>query len=99
MSKPQIVAVVVGVVCAAVPGVDGEHIGLVGHSLGAAAVIRYGAAHPSVGATVAISQGSMAVPASARNVLLVAGGLEFPAYRDGAVQALHAVHPEGRPGA
>ncbi|MES9605579.1 MULTISPECIES: alpha/beta hydrolase [Actinomadura] len=83
----------------AMPKVDGEHIGLVGHSLGAAAVIRYGAAHPSVGATVAISQGSMAVPASARNVLLVAGGLEFPAYRDGAVQALHAVHPEGRPGA
>ncbi|MEV3922309.1 alpha/beta hydrolase [Actinomadura coerulea] len=58
----------------AMPWVDGDRIGLVGHSLGAAAVIRYGAAHPSVGATVAISQGSMAVPASARNVLLIAGG-------------------------
>ncbi|MEU4822378.1 alpha/beta fold hydrolase [Actinomadura sp. NPDC023710] len=83
----------------ATPWVDGERIGLVGHSLGAAAVIRYGAAHPSVGATVAISQGAMAVPASDRNVLLIAGGLEFPAYRDGAVQALHDVYPEGRTGA
>ncbi|WP_160160907.1 alpha/beta hydrolase [Actinomadura sp. K4S16] len=82
----------------AMPFVDGERIGLVGHSLGAAAVIRYGAAHPSVGATVAISQGEMPVPASARNVLLLAGGLEFPAYRDGAVRALRAVYPEGRPG-
>lgn len=83
----------------AMPWVDGERIGLVGHSLGAAAVIRYGAAHPSIGATVAISQGVMAVPASVRNVLLVAGGLEFPAYRDGAVQALRNVYPEGQPGA
>ncbi|WP_141581489.1 alpha/beta hydrolase [Actinomadura sp. WMMA1423] len=81
------------------PRVDGGRIGLVGHSLGAAAVIRYGAAHPSIGATVAISQGEMAVPASARNVLLVAGGLEFAPYRDGAVRAVRDVHPEGRPGA
>ncbi|NDU72294.1 alpha/beta fold hydrolase [Actinomadura sp. DSM 109109] len=83
----------------AMPWVDGERIALVGHSLGAAAAIRYGAAHPAVGATVAISQGSMGVPASARNVLLIAGGLEFPAYRDGAVRALHDAYPEGRPGA
>lgn len=83
----------------AAPRVDGGRIGLVGHSLGAAAVIRYGAAHPSIGATVAISQGAMAVPASARNVLLMAGGQEFLAYRDGAVQALHDAYPDGRPGA
>jgi dienelactone hydrolase len=83
----------------AMPQTDGGHIGLVGHSMGAAAVIRYAAARPSVGATVAISQGRMDVPASApRNLLLIAGGLEFAAYRDGAVAALRAAYPQGRPG-
>jgi dienelactone hydrolase len=83
----------------AMPQTDGGHIGLVGHSMGAAAVIRYAAARPSVGATVAISQGRMDVLASApRNLLLIAGGLEFAAYRDGAVAALRATYPQGRPG-
>ncbi|URM95961.1 alpha/beta fold hydrolase [Actinomadura madurae] len=81
------------------PWVDTARLGLVGHSMGAAAVIRYATARPSVGATVAISQGRMDVSASApRNLLLIAGGLEFAAYRDGAVGALRAAYPRGRAG-
>jgi dienelactone hydrolase len=80
----------------AMPWVDGR-IGLLGHSLGAAAVVRYASAHPDIAATVAISQGSMEAP-RLRNVLLVAGGLEFADYRNGAVDALRDVHPRGRLG-
>ncbi|WP_353070603.1 acyl-CoA thioester hydrolase/BAAT C-terminal domain-containing protein [Actinomadura opuntiae] len=81
----------------AVPGVDGGRIGLLGHSMGAAAVVRYAEAHPDVRATVAISQGTMLVGAASRprNLLLVAGGLEFADYRDGAVGALRAAYPQG----
>ncbi|WP_433464286.1 dienelactone hydrolase family protein [Spirillospora sp. CA-128828] len=83
----------------AMPWVDGGHVGLVGHSLGAATVIRYATAHPLVGATVAISQGRMGVPASGpRDLLLIAGGLEFAGYREGAVGALRDAYPQGRPG-
>ncbi|MCO6000027.1 dienelactone hydrolase family protein [Actinoallomurus rhizosphaericola] len=85
----------------ALPWVDGGRIGLLGHSMGAAAVLRYAAAHADVRATVAISQGAMAVPGSAsrpRDLLLLAGGLEFPGYRDGAVAALRAAYPQGRAG-
>ncbi|WP_165495426.1 alpha/beta fold hydrolase, partial [Actinomadura roseirufa] len=81
--------------------VDGRRIGLLGHSMGAAAVLRYAAAHPSVRATVAISQGAApaAVSASApRDLLLLAGGLEFPGYHAGAVDALRVAYPGGRTG-
>ncbi|WP_192808824.1 alpha/beta hydrolase [Actinomadura montaniterrae] len=81
----------------AVPGVDG--IGLLGHSMGAAAVVRYASAHPEVAATVAISQGTMPFSASGpRDLLLVAGGLEFAGYREGAVQGVRAAYPQGRTG-
>jgi dienelactone hydrolase len=85
----------------AIPWVDGERIGLLGHSMGAAAVLRYAGAHPAVRATVAISQGSMPLTGSAsrpRDLLLLAGGLEFAGYRDGAVAALRAAYPQGRTG-
>ncbi|GAA0335474.1 alpha/beta fold hydrolase [Actinoallomurus spadix] len=85
----------------ALPWVDPGRIGLLGHSMGAAAVLRYAAAHPDVRATVAISQGSMTLPGSAsrpHDLLLLAGGLEFPGYPDGAVAALRAAYPGGRAG-
>jgi dienelactone hydrolase len=81
------------------PWVDGDRIGLLGHSMGAAAVVRYAAAHPAVRATVAISPGSVpSIAARARDLLLLAGGLEFAGYRDGAVDALRAAYPRGRTG-
>jgi dienelactone hydrolase len=83
----------------AMPWVDGERIGLLGHSMGAAAVVRYAAAHPAIRSTVAISQGPMPLTGSAsspRNLLLLAGGLEFAGYRDGAVGALRAAYPRAR---
>ncbi|WP_344262686.1 alpha/beta hydrolase [Actinomadura napierensis] len=83
------------------PGVDGARIGLLGHSMGAAAVVRYAEAHPDVRATVAISQGTMPFGGAAsrpRNLLLLAGGLEFADFRDGAVGALRAAYPQGRAG-
>ncbi|HEU5028106.1 MAG TPA: alpha/beta fold hydrolase [Spirillospora sp.] len=81
----------------AVPGVDG--IGLLGHSMGAAAVVRYASAHPDVAATVAISQGTMPFGASSpRDLLLVAGGWEFAGYREGAVEGVRAAYPQGRTG-
>ncbi|MGI5324561.1 alpha/beta hydrolase [Actinomadura nitritigenes] len=83
----------------AVPGVDGGRIGLLGHSMGAAAAVRYAGAHPDVAATVAISQGTMPFAAtSPRDLLLVAGGFEFAGYREGAVGGLRAAYPQGRTG-
>lgn len=83
----------------AAPGVDAGRIGLLGHSMGAAAAVRYASAHPDVGATVAISQGTMPFAAtSPRDLLLVAGGFEFAGYRDGAVDGLRAAYPQGRTG-
>ncbi|WP_433170854.1 dienelactone hydrolase family protein [Actinoallomurus sp. CA-150999] len=85
----------------AMPWVDGSRIGLLGHSMGAAAVVRYATAHPDIHATVAVSQGLMSPtgPASRpRDLLLLAGGLEFPGYREGAVDMLRAAYPQGRAG-
>jgi dienelactone hydrolase len=79
------------------PWVDGTRIGLVGHSMGAAAVLRYATAHPSIRATVSISQGTLTV-APPRNLLLLAGGLEFAAYRDGALDGLRTAYPRGHAG-
>lgn len=64
------------------PGVDPSRLALVGHSMGAGAVLRYATGRPEVGATVAIS-GGMAprgpMPAGdPRNVLAMAGAWEFP---------------------
>src|SRR5205823_3867928 len=72
-----------------------------GHSMGAAAVVRYATAHPDIRATVAVSQGLMSPPGSAsgpQDLLLLAGGLEFPGYREGAVDMLRAAYPQGRAG-
>ncbi|MFB9833343.1 dienelactone hydrolase family protein [Actinoallomurus acaciae] len=84
----------------AMPWVDAARIGLLGHSMGAAAVLRYAAVHPAIRATVSISQGpTWAGPAvRPRNLLLLAGGLEFTGFRDGALGALRAAYPQARTG-
>ncbi len=57
------------------PGVDPARVGLLGHSMGAGAVLRRAAADPDVAATVAISTGG-GDAAGVRNLLVLAGGLE-----------------------
>src|SRR5262245_31218243 len=69
------------------PAVDPGRIGLVGHSMGAAAVTRYAATHPDIDATVAISLGSASAAAMPGNLLAIVGGAEFPAFREAALTA------------
>ncbi|WP_329246984.1 alpha/beta fold hydrolase [Actinoallomurus sp. NBC_01490] len=82
----------------AMPWVDAARIGLLGHSMGAAAVLRYATAHPEIRATVSISQGPTSQAARPRNLLLLAGGLEFAGFRDGALGALRSAYPQARTG-
>ena len=61
----------------------GERMALLGHSMGADAVVRYARAHPDIEATVAVSLFSPGVTAaSPRNLLVVAGALEPAPLRD-----------------
>jgi dienelactone hydrolase len=68
------------------PDVDPARVALVGHSMGATAVTEYGAGHPDVTATVAISlpDGSGAMP---KRLMLLVGGLEFQSFPEAAQQA------------
>lgn len=66
-----------------VPGVNAEKLALVGHSMGASTVIRFGARDADIMATVAMSGGGSGGGAgrpqradSPRNLLLMAGGWE-----------------------
>ena len=81
------------------PGVDPGAIVLIGHSMGAGAVTRYAASHADIAATVAISLPSADdLPAAAdrpRNLLLLYGGNEFPAFPAAARHALAAPDPTG----
>ncbi|TQS39644.1 alpha/beta hydrolase family protein [Cryptosporangium phraense] len=65
------------------PDVDPARISLVGHSMGAGAVTRYGADHDDIAATVAISlPDATGLPADRpKHLLLLVGGLEFPQFR------------------
>ncbi|MFI5952725.1 alpha/beta hydrolase family protein [Cryptosporangium sp. NPDC051539] len=65
------------------PDVDPARIALVGHSMGAGAVAEYGASHPDVTATVAISlpDATGLPPDRPEHLLLLVGGLEFPQFR------------------
>jgi hypothetical protein len=61
------------------PDVDPGRVALLGHSMGAAAVVRAGAADQRIAATVAISLGdgeAAALRPGPRRLLLMAGGLE-----------------------
>ncbi|MGA5302533.1 alpha/beta hydrolase [Nucisporomicrobium flavum] len=77
--------------------VDPARVVLLGHSMGAAAVVRAGAADQSIAATVAISLGDDGAPVrpGPRHLLLIVGGLEPVGIRDATSKAL-AAHPDGR---
>ena len=86
------------------PGVDPEHLGLVGHSMGAGAVVRFAVADATgprrIDATVAVSLpsaedvpvGEAAVP---RDLLLMWGSAERPIFEAAGEEALRAGYPEG----
>lgn len=80
------------------PYVDPARIGLVGHSMGAGAVYRFASEHPEIAATVAISLpgggDSRQDPALPKQLLLLTGQYEFPAFHRAAERALRAGHPE-----
>ncbi|MDG4802509.1 alpha/beta fold hydrolase [Micromonospora sp. WMMD980] len=80
------------------PGVDGDRIVLVGHSMGAGAVTRYAVAHPEIARTVAVSLPDAGdVPAGwAGDLTLVVGGLEFPDFRRAAEEAARGGPPGAR---
>ncbi len=80
------------------PTVDPDRVGLLGHSMGAGAVLDAATRDPGVAATVAISAGSASgVDPGARNVLVLAGGLEFAGIRAAGPAAVRAAHPGAEP--
>jgi len=80
------------------PTVDPTRVGLLGHSMGAGAVLAEATRDPGVVATVAISAGSASdVGPGARNVLVLAGGLEFAGIRAEGARVARAVHPDAEP--
>jgi dienelactone hydrolase len=81
------------------PSVDPARVGLLGHSMGAAAVLAQASRDPGVAATVAISAGSTSdVAPAARNVLVLAGGLEFAGIRAEGPRVVGAAYPGAVPG-
>ncbi|MEU4338237.1 alpha/beta fold hydrolase [Micromonospora lupini] len=72
------------------PDVDPAQIMLVGHSMGAGAVTRYAAEHPEIARTVAISlpDAGELPPGHPAELLLIVGGVEFPAFRRAADDAV-----------
>ncbi|MCT2279558.1 dienelactone hydrolase family protein [Micromonospora chalcea] len=80
------------------PGVDPDRIVLVGHSMGAGAVVRYAVAHPEIDRTVAISLPDGGdVPAGwPGNLTLVVGGLEFAGFRQAVDEATRDAPPGTR---
>ncbi|MFN8148339.1 MAG: alpha/beta fold hydrolase [Candidatus Nanopelagicales bacterium] len=89
------------------PWADPARLGLLGHSMGAGAVVRYAVADATgprqVMATVAVSLPSDSAvttsdPAVPRDLLLVVGGNELPQFTDAALGALRAAYPSGEAG-
>lgn len=85
------------------PDVDPARVAILGHSMGASAVARYGAERPGVPATVAISLGEFGgrLPPRAdapRNMLIMVGALEFAGFVNGSTAGLRVAYPDGAPG-
>ncbi|MEU7758294.1 MULTISPECIES: alpha/beta fold hydrolase [Micromonospora] len=80
------------------PGVDPDRIVLVGHSMGAGAVVRYAVAHPEIDRTVAISlpDGSDVPAGWPGRLTLVVGGLEFAGFRQAVDEATRDAPPGTR---
>jgi hypothetical protein len=80
------------------PSVDPARVGLLGHSMGAGAVLAQASRDPGVAATVAISAGSgNDVGPTARDVLVLAGGLEFAGIRAEGPRVVRASFPGAQP--
>ncbi len=83
------------------PGVDGSRLALVGHSMGAGAVLRFASRDADMRATVAISGG---LPArgrqsadTPRNLLAIAGAWEFDGVRRACEELVTASYPTADP--
>lgn len=71
------------------PFVDPNHIVVLGHSMGASAVVRYAKDHSDVDGVVGISGSYTDVsPGAPKNLLLLAGELEFPSIKQAQTLAL-----------
>ncbi|MFN4294462.1 MAG: alpha/beta hydrolase family protein [Thermoflexales bacterium] len=85
------------------PFVDPERVAILGHSMGASAVSRYGSAHGDVPVTIALSLGNFGRqlpndPGRPRNFLILVGANEFAGFIQGSTAALTAAYPDGAPG-
>lgn len=85
------------------PFVDPERVAILGHSMGASAVSRYGSAHGDVPVTIALSLGNFGRqlpndPGRPRNFLILVGANEFVGFIQGSTAALTAAYPDGAPG-
>ncbi|MHB1164717.1 MAG: alpha/beta hydrolase [Candidatus Nanopelagicales bacterium] len=82
------------------PEVDAGRIALLGHSMGAGAVVQYAVGHPVIRATVTLSLPSAGgiphgQPARPANLLLLYGALEDSRFEAAALAALRASVPGG----
>lgn len=85
------------------PFVDPQRVAILGHSMGASAVARYGSQHSDVPATIAISLGNAGAQlpkdaARPRNFMLLVGANEFAGFLQGSTAALHVAYPQGNAG-
>ncbi|MDW8351602.1 MAG: alpha/beta hydrolase [Anaerolineae bacterium] len=82
------------------PFVDPERVAILGHSMGASAVARYGSTHDDVPVTIALSLGNFgrqlpADPARPRNFLILVGANEFAGFIQGSTAGLTSAYPDG----
>ncbi|PJF47591.1 MAG: hypothetical protein CUN48_07875 [Candidatus Thermofonsia Clade 3 bacterium] len=85
------------------PFVDPERVAILGHSMGASAVSRYGSTHGDVPVTIALSLGNFGRqlpndPSRPRNFLILVGANEFAGFLQGSTAGLTAAYPDGVPG-
>jgi len=82
------------------PFVDPDRVAILGHSMGASAVARYGSTHTDVPVTIALSLGNFGRqlpndPARPRNFLILVGAGEFAGFIQGSTAGLTAAYPDG----
>ncbi len=86
------------------PDINHEQVGLLGHSMGAGAVVRYAVEHPTkVRSVVAVSLPSASQipnrqPAIPPNLLLLVGAAEPASFANAALDGLRAGYPTGEIG-
>jgi dienelactone hydrolase len=82
------------------PFVDPQRVAILGHSMGASAVARYGSEHPDVPVTIALSLGNFGRqlpndPSRPRNLLIQVGANEFAGFIQGSAGGLTSAYPDG----